>query len=117
MEYQKGDIVAAIVTGITNYGIFVQMDEDSSGLIHISEISDNYVRNVERFAQLGEVIRVKVLENLGSGKYCLSIKGIDYRILSNRKSKIRETKLGFSNLALALEGWIKETCSQEEEKS
>ena len=113
MHYQKGDIVAGTVTGITDYGLFVQLDEEASGLVHISEVSPYYVRNLESFAQVGEVIRVKIIEVLKNNKYCLSIKDIDYRILFMRKSKIKETKLGFSTLALSLNQWIKKASFQE----
>ncbi len=110
MQYEKGDIVAGTVTGITNYGIFVQLDAKASGLVHISEISPYFVRNIEHFVRLGEVIRVQIVEELEKQKkYCLTIKGLDYRILYQRKSKIKETKLGFSTLALSLNKWIEES--------
>ncbi len=108
MKYQKGEIVAAIVTGITDYGIFVQLNEDASGLIHISEISSRYVNSIEKYVSLGEVIRVQILDSTEDGKYCLSIKNIDYRI-SHQKSKIKETRTGFSTLALDLDKWIEES--------
>ena len=44
LKYDKGKIVTGQVTGIEKYGIFVSLDEFYSGLIHISEISDGFVR-------------------------------------------------------------------------
>ena len=44
MKYQSGQVVQGIVTGIKPYGAFVKIDDNTDGLIHISEISDNYVR-------------------------------------------------------------------------
>ncbi len=115
MRYQKGEIVAGTVTGILDYGLFVQLDESSSGLVHISEMSTHYVKNVEDFAHLGEVIRVKIIDILENNKYCLSIKNIDYRILTKRRSKIEETKLGFSSLALSLQHWIEDSSTRKEQ--
>lgn len=106
MVYQKGDIVAAKVTGITKYGIFVDINQEATGLIHISEISNRFVKDIEKFVNLGEVIRVQIIDVLEKDKYCLSIKNIDYRILSSRKSKIKETNMGFATLALSLDRWM-----------
>lgn len=47
LEWKEGAIVTGIVTGIQPYGIFVSLDERTQGLIHISEITDGYVRTVD----------------------------------------------------------------------
>ena len=54
-KYEVGNIVTGNVTGIEKYGIFVSLDEYYSGLIHISEISDNFVRDINKFVNIGEV--------------------------------------------------------------
>lgn len=108
-KYKQGDIVTACVTGIEKYGIFVGLDEYYSGLIHISEISEGFVRNINDYVTLGETIKVRVLEV--DDQEChvkLSIKGVDYRIARRRRSKIQETELGFSTLEKKLEGWIQD---------
>ena len=58
---QNGDIVSGIVTGIKDYGAFVQV-EDYCGLIHISEFSDGFVKNINEIVTVGEVVSVKILE-------------------------------------------------------
>ena len=45
MNYHVGDIIKVTVTSIENYGIFVTIDEEYNGMIHISEMSDNFVSN------------------------------------------------------------------------
>ena len=60
--YQKGDIIKGVVSGIEPYGIFVKIDDDYSGLIHISEISSKFVRNVGDYVKQGEVIKIKILD-------------------------------------------------------
>ena len=61
-KIKVGDIVECVVTGVQTYGAFVLIDNRINGLIHISEISKGYVRNIEDFVKIGETIFVKVLE-------------------------------------------------------
>ena len=61
-KYKKGDIVKCCVTGLTDYGVFVKVDEEYGGLIHISEISNKYVSNIERLFIEGDNFEAKVLE-------------------------------------------------------
>ena len=61
-KYQVGEKVTGCVTGIEKYGIFVSLDDYYSGLIHISEITDNYVRNIHDYINVGETIQAIVLE-------------------------------------------------------
>lgn len=107
-KYKKGKIVRGTVTGIESYGVFVSCDEYYSGLIHISEISHGFVKNVADYVNVGDVINVEVLdvdESLGQLK--LSIKNIDYKKNNTTKRrKIQETSLGFSTLAYHLPFWI-----------
>ena len=106
MKYNKDEIVEGTVTGTTKYGIFVNLDEYYRGLIHISEISDDYVANISNYVNIGETIRVKVLSSDDDMYHVnLSIKNIDYRIDSN-KPKINETGSGFGILKDNLDKWI-----------
>ena len=68
------NIVKGIVTGIEPYGIFVKIDDQTDGLIHISEISSKFVRNPGDFAKIGEEIEAEVLETTEDGNIKLSIK-------------------------------------------
>lgn len=105
-KYNKNDVVLGLVTGIENYGIFVSLDEYYSGLIHISEISDDYVRNINNYVNIGETIKVKILEVDDSlFQLKLSIKNIDYRI-NHHHEGIEETGSGFNILKDKLGEWI-----------
>ena len=109
MKYEDGEIVKGCVTGIENYGIFVSFDEYYSGLIHISEISNNFVRNINDYVNIGETIKTKILEvDHESFQMKLSIKDINYRTNSKKRTKIKETGTGFALLKENLELWIKE---------
>lgn len=105
-KYKVGDVVKGKVTGIENYGIFLLMDDGYTGLIHISEISEKFVRNVFDYVQLEEIINSKVIEVDESNKRLkLTIKNFDYRI--DDKSEL-EDKNGFSLLKKKLPEWISE---------
>lgn len=107
-KYRKGRVVRGTVTGIENYGIFVSLDEYYSGLIHISEISHGFVKDIDNFVKIGETIYVEILDvDEESCHLKLSIKNIVYKISTNgKKKKIIETKHGFQTLAYKLPFWI-----------
>ncbi len=108
-KYEKGKIVTGCVTGIEKYGIFVGLDEFYSGLIHISEISSNFVKNINDYVNIGETIKVKVVESDDElGQVKLSIKDIDYRLGPKNRQKIVETPKGFSILQEHLQDWIQD---------
>lgn len=107
-QYKKGEIVTGCVTGIEKYGIFVSLDEYYSGLIHISEISDFFVKNPSDYVYVGETIKALVIDDsdLDSYHVKLSIKNIDYKFTKKKRKKIIETTSDFKTLQEALPGWI-----------
>lgn len=109
-KYQKGKIVEGIVSGIESYGIFVSFDEFYSGLIHISEVSYNFVKDLHDFVEIGENIYVEILDvDETQNKLKLSIKNINYKKNKiKKKRKIIETPSGFNTLAYKLPIWIKQ---------
>lgn len=60
-KYQPGQIVKGPVTKITNFGVFVGLENGLEGLLHISELADHKVENPEDVVKVGEIIEVKVL--------------------------------------------------------
>ncbi len=74
MSLEVGAIVEGEVTGITNFGAFVQLPEGKVGLIHISEVSNVYVKDVHDFLKEHDKVKVKVLTVDERGKIGLSIK-------------------------------------------
>ncbi len=108
-KYEKGKIVSGCVTGIESYGVFVSLDEYYSGLIHISEISNGFVRNINDYVNIGETIKVKIVDVDDINCHLkLSIKDIDYREERKNRQKIVETELGFKPLSDMLNIWIQE---------
>ena len=107
MKYKKNDIVRGKVTGIESYGIFLLLDDNVTGLIHISEISDSFVKNIADYVEIGEVIQAKVLEvNEEDHKVRLSLKEFSDHEDTKKLHPILETKTGFSKLKNSLNSWI-----------
>lgn len=61
-KYEVGDVLTGKVTGIQPYGAFVALDEYTQGLVHISEITYGFVKDVHDYLKVGDDITVKVLE-------------------------------------------------------
>lgn len=109
MEYKKGSYVVGCVTGIEKYGIFINLDEYYTGLIHISEISNSYVKNINSFVKIGDTIRARIIEvNEEEHHLKLSIKNVNYKNIHSRRTKIIETESGFLPLKNNLDRWINE---------
>ena len=60
-KYQAGQLVTGTVTKITNFGVFVGLEDGLEGLLHISELADHKVENAEDIVKLAEQIEVKIL--------------------------------------------------------
>lgn len=74
MTVTEGDICTGVVTGITNFGAFVKLEDATTGLVHISEIADSYVKEISDFLSEGDEVKVKVLSVGEGNKIALSIK-------------------------------------------
>ncbi|MEE1144844.1 MAG: S1 RNA-binding domain-containing protein [Acutalibacteraceae bacterium] len=73
MQVEAGKILKGKITGITNFGAFVELEGGGSGLVHISEISNDYVKDIKDHVKVGDVVDVKVLP-YENNKISLSIK-------------------------------------------
>jgi S1 RNA binding domain protein len=74
MPLDVGAIVEGVVTGVTNFGAFVSLPDGKTGLVHISEIADAYVKDINEYVKKNDAVKVKVLSVDPSGKIGLSIK-------------------------------------------
>ena len=74
MSIGVGEVVEGTVTGITNFGAFVQLPGGKSGLVHISEISHDYVEKVSDYLNKNQKVKVKILSITGDKKISLSIR-------------------------------------------
>jgi len=116
-NYNLNDIVEGTVTGVETYGIFVSLDDNYNGLIHISEISNNFVRNVKDYANIGDKIKAKIIEiDEDNHQIKLSIKEFESLSKKSKREKIIEKGEGFSPLENHLEQWINEKMEEIDKK-
>ena len=116
-HYKIGRHIKVRVTGIQPYGAFVETPDNTEGLIHISEIMDDYVHNLKKFLSEGQIVRAKVISIDNEGKLNLSLKDNDYFKNYERKKEkqsvldeIKETeKYGFQTIKERLPVWIKQS--------
>ena len=115
MKYEIGEIVEGKITGIQAYGAFVALDDDTNGLIHISEISDGYVKDITRFVRVGDTVRVKIIDiDESTNQVRLSLKALNKKREHGRmgmfshKATLPESKLGFLSIEKQLPIWIQE---------
>ncbi|MBR3952133.1 MAG: S1 RNA-binding domain-containing protein [Oscillospiraceae bacterium] len=73
MDVEVGAIVAGKVSGITSFGVFVDIG-GTTGMVHISEVAKNYVKDLKEYVHMGQDVMVKVLSVSPEGKVSLSMK-------------------------------------------
>jgi len=74
MLLEVGKIVEGKVSGITNFGAFVQLPDGKTGLVHISEVADEYVKDIKAHLKENQSVNVKIISVDNDGKISLSIK-------------------------------------------
>lgn len=115
MKYKKNDVVEGRITGIEPYGIFLSIDNGYSGLIHISEISHAFVKNIHDYVKINETIKAKIIEvDENQKKLKLSIKNLNYNDEELQFKDVSET--GFRSLKENLRPWIDEKLSELNQK-
>jgi small subunit ribosomal protein S1 len=92
-KYQPGQLVRGTVTKITNFGVFVGLEDSLEGLLHISELSDDKVENPEDVVKVGDEIEVKVLRvDSDERKIGLSRKRVDWSEEQMRAEEEKEAQ-------------------------
>ncbi|KUO50745.1 MAG: RNA-binding protein S1 [Desulfitibacter sp. BRH_c19] len=91
MTVTKGSILEGVVKGITNFGAFVELPGGVTGLVHISEVADAYVKSVSDYLKEGDAVKVKVINVDQDGKIGLSIKQANpkYESKKPRRQQVR----------------------------
>jgi len=85
MSFSVGQIVDGKVTGITNFGAFIELSPGITGLVHISEVADVYVKDIKEFLKISDVVKVKIL-SMQEGKIGLSIRQAQPKPKQSRQS-------------------------------
>lgn len=94
MAIEVGSILEGVVTGITNFGAFVELPGGQTGLVHISEVADAYVKDVRDYLKDNDQVKVKVIAIDEKGKIGLSIKQANP---TPRRQERREPKVNFED--------------------
>lgn len=92
MSLSVGTIVNGKVTGITNFGAFVETEDGSRGMIHISEISRSYIESIKSVLKVGQPVTAKVISISDDGKIALSMKQLEPSDSSAKKPAQRKPK-------------------------
>ncbi|CAK1227966.1 Predicted RNA-binding protein [Fructobacillus cardui] len=120
MPCKIGQLVTGTVTGIQPYGGFIKLDEQTQGLVHISEFKSGIVKDLNGELKVGDQVQVIVLDiDQYTGKISLSLRQVgimplkDTPIIKNNSVKRHfwtnyHLDYGFEPIALALPGWIEE---------
>lgn len=87
MQLNVGDIVEGKITGITNFGVFMDLGNSQTGMVHISEVAQTYVNQISDFVKVGDVVKAKVLTISDEGKISLSIKKAQEPIKKERRPR------------------------------
>lgn len=85
MDFSKDQIVEGVITGITTFGAFVKINNEVTGLVHISEVSSDFVKDIKDIYKIGDVVKVKILKVEDGGKLVLSIKKAEENIGTQAK--------------------------------
>ncbi|MBO5873049.1 MAG: S1 RNA-binding domain-containing protein [Clostridia bacterium] len=74
MQLTVGEIVEGKITAVKDYGVFVDLGEGKSGMVHISEIAQSYVSDIREFVKEGDLVKLRIMNIADDGKISLSIK-------------------------------------------
>lgn len=85
MPLAVGQVVEGKVTGITNFGAFIELEPGTTGLVHISEVADVYVKDIKEFLKMYDMVKVKIL-SMQEGKIGLSIRQAQERPRQNKQN-------------------------------
>ena len=120
-KIEVGSVIKGKVTGIQPYGAFVSLNENTQGLVHISEVTHGYVKDINEFLKVGDEVNVKVLSiDENAGKIGLSIRATEEAPAQPEAAKAKkprpkrqtstvvetENVQGFNTLKDKLQEWI-----------
>ncbi len=116
MKYRIGQKVTGTVSGVQPYGFFVQLDAETQGLVHISEVTNGYVEDIHDYIEYGEEVEVLIMD---IDEYTKQI-SLSYRALeevdTDRDSKSyhrrygkRKSQTKFKSIESKMPQWIDES--------
>ena len=88
MSVSIGEIVEGTVSDIMNYGAFIKLEDGKNGLVHISEVSKDFVEDIHKVLKTGDKVKAKIISIDEKGKIALSIKKA---IVEEAKKEVKPT--------------------------
>ncbi len=122
MKYQIGELVIGKITSVKPYALFLSFENGNNGLLHISELSDSYIRDIEKFGSVGDEIKVKIIAmDEANGFLRVSYKKVPENErfsthVNESRIYLEESEKDFSELEKRLPVWIEETLKKVKEK-
>ncbi|MBC1376682.1 general stress protein 13 [Listeria sp. FSL L7-0091] len=109
--FKVGEVVSGKIAGIQSYGAFVALDNSTQGLVHISEITHGFVKDIHDFLEVGQEVKVKILDiDEEKNKISLSIRATEEtpkeQPAKRKAVSSGENDEGFNTLRDKLEEWI-----------
>ena len=113
MKYQVGQLVIGKVYNVKPYALFMSFEDGATGLLHISEISDSFIRDIEKYGSVGDEIKVKILSiDKDNGFLRVSYKQVPveeaYTSHINQRRMPTTSEDEFLPLKDKLDSWIKD---------
>ena len=121
MNYQVGQLVIGKVYNVKPYALFMSFEDGITGLLHISEISDSFIRDIEKYGSIGDEIKVKILAiDQDNGFLRVSYKQVPpeeaYSSHTNQRKQPTVTEDEFLPLKEKLSGWIEDAYNKIEKE-
>ena len=123
MDYRIGDVITGKVTGIQSYGVFVFLDKETQGLIHISECKHGYVTKLDGIVKVNEEIKAKIIDiDEYTKKISLSLRALEENPTQSQPSRKKHRRkrqtpqIGFKTLRNQMPIWIKEAKEDEQKR-
>jgi predicted RNA-binding protein with RPS1 domain len=114
VEHKVGEIIEGTITELRRFGALMIFENDATGLLHISEISDRFVFDISRYVQVGRNYNVKILDiDPNNGFIKVSLRKVtiedrlDYKSSGKKRAAIDEENIDFSPLQEKLEEWTR----------
>ena len=113
MKYQVGQLIVGKVYNVKPYALFMSFEDGVTGLLHISEISDSFIRDIEKYGSVGDEIKVKILSiDKDNGFLRVSYKQVPpeemYSSHTNQRKVLTTSEDEFLPLKEKWDSWIKE---------
>lgn len=112
MNYQINDIIEGTIIAIRPFGAIMIFDDESLGLLHISEIANTFIRNINRYLKIGKTYQVKIIDIEADGFLKVSMSKIteeekeNYRNSQSKRCPIDTKYIDFTALKEKLPEWI-----------